>query len=159
MSGSHQASVGGLQLLQLQSLRLWQWYGISNTAKACFDGIFAAYSARDGLLGPRDILEGPRAMGFNSASTLGCVCRQDACHLKLERTMANSVPKFWSFLMDATHSKQVHTAKACFDGIFAAYSARDGLLGPGSHQASVGGLQLLQLQSLRLWQWYGISKA
>jgi 2-methylcitrate dehydratase PrpD len=32
--------------------------------------------------------------------------------------------------MDATHSKQVHTAKACFDGIFAAYSARDGLLGP-----------------------------
>ena len=34
-----------------------------HTAKACFDGIFAAYSARDGLLGPRDILEGPRAMG------------------------------------------------------------------------------------------------
>jgi aconitate decarboxylase len=32
--------------------------------------------------------------------------------------------------MDATHSKQVHTGKACFDGIFAAYSARDGLLGP-----------------------------
>jgi len=34
-----------------------------HTGKACFDGIFAAYSARDGLLGPRDILEGPKAMG------------------------------------------------------------------------------------------------
>lgn len=34
-----------------------------HTGKACFDGIFAAYSAQDGLLGPRDILQGPRAMG------------------------------------------------------------------------------------------------
>ena len=34
-----------------------------HTAKACFDGIFAAYAARDSLLGPRDILEGPRGMG------------------------------------------------------------------------------------------------
>lgn len=32
--------------------------------------------------------------------------------------------------MDATHSKQVHTGKACSDGIFAAYTAKDGLLGP-----------------------------
>ncbi|KAJ5833051.1 hypothetical protein N7474_001362 [Penicillium riverlandense] len=36
----------------------------------------------------------------------------------------------WQFLMDAAHSKQVHTGKACSDGIFAAYTARDGLLGP-----------------------------
>lgn len=34
-----------------------------HTGKACFDGIFAAYTARDNLLGTRDILEGPRAMG------------------------------------------------------------------------------------------------
>ena len=34
-----------------------------------------------------------------------------------------------NFLSDATHSKQVHTAKASFDGLFAAYTARDGLLG------------------------------
>lgn len=35
----------------------------------------------------------------------------------------------WQFLLDATHSKQVHTGKACFDGIFAAYVAKSGLLG------------------------------
>lgn len=34
-----------------------------HTGKACFDGIFAAYTARDNLLGTSDILEGPRAMG------------------------------------------------------------------------------------------------
>ncbi|CAG8138157.1 unnamed protein product [Penicillium olsonii] len=45
-------------------------------------------------------------------------------------TAGTQAAGLWQFLMDATHSKQVHTAKACFDGIFAAYSARDGLLGP-----------------------------
>jgi aconitate decarboxylase len=34
-----------------------------HTGKACFDGIFAAYTARDGLFGTKDILEGPRGMG------------------------------------------------------------------------------------------------
>ncbi|KAJ5498973.1 MmgE/PrpD [Penicillium expansum] len=46
-------------------------------------------------------------------------------------TAGTQAAGLWQFLMDATHSKQVHTAKACFDGIFAAYSARDSLLGPG----------------------------
>ncbi|KAJ5458098.1 hypothetical protein N7475_009486 [Penicillium sp. IBT 31633x] len=45
-------------------------------------------------------------------------------------TAGTQAAGLWQFLMDATHSKQVHTAKACYDGIFAAYSARDGLLGP-----------------------------
>ncbi|KAJ6051714.1 hypothetical protein N7499_011092 [Penicillium canescens] len=45
-------------------------------------------------------------------------------------TAGTQAAGLWQFLLDATHSKQVHTAKACFDGIFAAYSARDGLLGP-----------------------------
>lgn len=45
-------------------------------------------------------------------------------------TAGTQAAGLWQFLMDATHSKQVHTAKACFDGIFAAYSARAGLLGP-----------------------------
>ncbi|CAI7567286.1 unnamed protein product [Penicillium manginii] len=45
-------------------------------------------------------------------------------------TAGTQAAGLWQFLMDATHSKQVHTGKACFDGIFAAHSARDGLLGP-----------------------------
>ncbi|KAJ5637999.1 MmgE/PrpD [Penicillium lividum] len=45
-------------------------------------------------------------------------------------TAGTQAAGLWQFLLDATHSKQVHTGKACFDGIFAAYSARDGLLGP-----------------------------
>ncbi|EXJ53395.1 uncharacterized protein A1O5_13384 [Cladophialophora psammophila CBS 110553] len=36
----------------------------------------------------------------------------------------------WQFLLDATHSKQVHTAQACAGGVFSAYVSRSGLLGP-----------------------------
>lgn len=36
----------------------------------------------------------------------------------------------WQYLTDATHSKQVHTAKANFNGLLSAYAARDGLTGP-----------------------------
>lgn len=58
--------------------------------------------------------------------------------LKLDRertlsaigTAGTQAAGLWQFMLDASHSKQVHTGKACFDGIFAAYSARDGLLGP-----------------------------
>jgi 2-methylcitrate dehydratase PrpD len=35
----------------------------------------------------------------------------------------------WEFLSDATHSKQLHTAKANFNGLLSAYTARDGLTG------------------------------
>lgn len=44
-------------------------------------------------------------------------------------TAGTQAAGLWQFLLDASHSKQVHTGKACFDGIFAAYTARDGLLG------------------------------
>jgi aconitate decarboxylase len=45
-------------------------------------------------------------------------------------TAATQAAGLWQFLLDATHSKQVHTAKACFDGVFAAYVAQSKLLGP-----------------------------
>ncbi|KAL4959518.1 MmgE/PrpD family protein [Aspergillus stella-maris] len=35
----------------------------------------------------------------------------------------------WQFLLDATHSKQVHTAQACASGVFSAYTSASGLLG------------------------------
>ncbi|KAJ5564650.1 MmgE/PrpD [Penicillium frequentans] len=56
---------------------------------------------------------------LNAAATLSAI-----------GTAGTQAAGLWQFLLDATHSKQVHTGKACFDGIFAAYSARDGLLGP-----------------------------
>ncbi|KAL4957060.1 hypothetical protein BDW69DRAFT_201952 [Aspergillus filifer] len=37
----------------------------------------------------------------------------------------------WQFLLDATHSKQVHTAQACASGVFSAYTSAEGLLGTG----------------------------
>ncbi|PKY08692.1 2-methylcitrate dehydratase PrpD [Aspergillus campestris IBT 28561] len=45
-------------------------------------------------------------------------------------TAGTQAAGLWQFLLDATHSKQVHTGKACFDGIFAAYTAQADLLGP-----------------------------
>ncbi|KAJ5811675.1 hypothetical protein N7474_007976 [Penicillium riverlandense] len=45
-------------------------------------------------------------------------------------TAGTQAAGLWQFLLDASHSKQVHTGKACFDGIFAAYTAYFGLLGP-----------------------------
>ncbi|KAH7155945.1 hypothetical protein EDB81DRAFT_867200 [Dactylonectria macrodidyma] len=45
-------------------------------------------------------------------------------------TAATQAAGLWQFLLDATHSKQVHAAKACFDGVFAAYVAQSKLLGP-----------------------------
>jgi len=36
----------------------------------------------------------------------------------------------WQYLTDATHSKQLHTAKANFNGLLSAYTAREGLTGP-----------------------------
>lgn len=45
-------------------------------------------------------------------------------------TAGTQASGLWQFLSDASHSKQVHTGKACFDGAFAAYTAKAGLLGP-----------------------------
>ncbi|KAL3457692.1 2-methylcitrate dehydratase PrpD [Aspergillus heterothallicus] len=76
---------------------------------------------------------------FHSTATAGIlgVAAAAAHLLKLDPaqtlsaigTAGTQAAGLWQFLLDATHSKQVHTGKACFDGIFAAYSARDGLLG------------------------------
>jgi 2-methylcitrate dehydratase PrpD len=35
----------------------------------------------------------------------------------------------WQFLSDATHSKQLHTSKANFNGLLSAYAAKEGLTG------------------------------
>lgn len=57
-------------------------------------------------------------------------------HLNADQTLSaigtagTQAAGLWQFLLDATNSKQVHTGKACFDGIFAAYTAQHGLLGP-----------------------------
>jgi aconitate decarboxylase len=77
---------------------------------------------------------------FHSTATGGVVGVAAAVarllHLDVSQTLSaigtagTQAAGLWQFLLDATHSKQVHTGKACFDGIFAAYSARDGLLGP-----------------------------
>ncbi|KAF7715402.1 Uncharacterized protein PECH_007895 [Penicillium ucsense] len=76
---------------------------------------------------------------FHSTATSGVigVAAATAHLLKLDAeqmlsaigTAGTQAAGLWQFLIDATHSKQVHTGKACFDGIFAAYTARDGLLG------------------------------
>lgn len=45
-------------------------------------------------------------------------------------TAGTQAAGLWQFLLDATHSKQVHTAKAASDGVLSAYLADSGLLGP-----------------------------
>lgn len=45
-------------------------------------------------------------------------------------TAGTQAAGLWQFLVDATHSKQVHTGHACFNGVCAAYLAGAGLLGP-----------------------------
>lgn len=45
-------------------------------------------------------------------------------------TAGTQAAGLWQFLIDATHSKQVHTGTACFNGVCAAYLAGSGLLGP-----------------------------
>ncbi|OGM42658.1 hypothetical protein ABOM_008421 [Aspergillus bombycis] len=60
-----------------------------------------------------------RLLGLDAAAMLSAI-----------GTAGTQASGLWQFLLDATHSKQVHTGKACFDGIFAAYTAKSGLLGP-----------------------------
>lgn len=45
-------------------------------------------------------------------------------------TAGTQAAGLWQFLLDATHSKQVHTGKAASDGVLSAYLAGSGLLGP-----------------------------
>ncbi|KAL4803075.1 hypothetical protein BDV18DRAFT_146204 [Aspergillus unguis] len=46
-------------------------------------------------------------------------------------TAGTQAAGLWQFLLDATHSKQVHTAQACAAGVFSAYTSASGLLGTG----------------------------
>ncbi|EPE03991.1 hypothetical protein F503_04839 [Ophiostoma piceae UAMH 11346] len=55
-------------------------------------------------------------------------------------TAGTQAAGLWQFLIDATHAKQVHTAKAGFEGIFAAYTARAGLLGTADVLEGVSGM-------------------
>ena len=67
---------------------------------------------------------------LGAAAAVGRLLRLDAQQmLSALGTAGTEAAGLWQFLSDATHSKQVHTAKASFDGLFAAYTARDGLLG------------------------------
>lgn len=76
---------------------------------------------------------------FHSTATAGVFGAAAAAahllHLNVEQTLwafgtaGTQAAGLWQFMVDATYSKQVHSGKACFDGIFAAYTARDGLSG------------------------------
>ncbi|KAE8378164.1 hypothetical protein BDV26DRAFT_197755 [Aspergillus bertholletiae] len=65
-----------------------------------------------------------------AAATARLLRLDSAAMLSSMGTAGTQAAGLWQFLLDATHSKQVHTGKACFDGIFAAYTAKSGLLGP-----------------------------
>lgn len=45
-------------------------------------------------------------------------------------TAGTQAAGLWQYLLDATHSKQVHAGSACFTGVSAAYLSAAGLLGP-----------------------------
>ena len=45
-------------------------------------------------------------------------------------TAGTQAAGLWEYMAQATHSKQIHTAKANFNGLLSAYTARDGLTGP-----------------------------
>lgn len=46
-------------------------------------------------------------------------------------TAGTQASGLWQFLLDAAHSKQVHTAQACAAGVFSAYTSALGLRGAG----------------------------
>ena len=55
-------------------------------------------------------------------------------------TAGTQAAGLWQYLREATHSKQVHTGKACFNGLISAYTARDGLTGPKDILGGVKGM-------------------
>ncbi|CAK7245812.1 MAG: hypothetical protein STHCBS139747_007412 [Sporothrix thermara] len=67
---------------------------------------------------------------FGAATAAAHLLKLDAVQmLSALGTAGTQAAGLWQFLLDATHGKQVHTAKAGFDGVFAAYAARAGLRG------------------------------
>jgi 2-methylcitrate dehydratase PrpD len=55
-------------------------------------------------------------------------------------TAGTQAAGLWQYLLDAAHSKQIHTAKAGFNGLLSAYQAREGVTGPADILGGVKGL-------------------
>ncbi|KAL4928900.1 MmgE/PrpD family protein [Aspergillus undulatus] len=78
---------------------------------------------------------------FHTTATTGILgaAATSACLLRLNTdqfvsalgTAGTQAAGLWQFLLDATHSKQVHTAQACAAGVYSAYTSASGLLGTG----------------------------
>ncbi|KAL4777987.1 hypothetical protein BJX76DRAFT_363155 [Aspergillus varians] len=67
---------------------------------------------------------------LGAAATTAYLLRLDADQfLSAIGTAGTQAAGLWQFLLDATHSKQVHTAQACAAGVFSAYTSASGLLG------------------------------
>lgn len=78
---------------------------------------------------------------YGAAAAAARVLRLDAAQtLSALGTAGTQAAGLWQFLVDATHGKQVHTAKAGFDGVLAAYAARAGLLGTADVLEGVNGM-------------------
>ncbi|KAL4815466.1 hypothetical protein BDW67DRAFT_176284 [Aspergillus spinulosporus] len=67
---------------------------------------------------------------LGAAATTAYLLRLDSDRfLSSIGTAGTQAAGLWQFLLDATHSKQVHTAQACAAGVFSAYTSASGLLG------------------------------
>lgn len=78
---------------------------------------------------------------FGATAAAANLLRLDAAQtLSALGTAGTQAAGLWQFLVDATHSKQVHTGKAGFDGVFSAYAAQAGLLGTGDVLEGESGL-------------------
>ena len=78
---------------------------------------------------------------FGAAAAAAQLLRLDGRQtLSAFGTAGTQAAGLWQFLIDATHAKQVRTAKAGFEGIFAAYTARAGLVGTADVLEGVSGM-------------------
>lgn len=78
---------------------------------------------------------------YGAAAAAAHLLKLDASQtLSAIGTAGTQAAGLWQFLVDATHGKQVHTAKAGFDGVLAAYTAKAGLLGTADVLEGVNGM-------------------
>ncbi|KAL1891982.1 hypothetical protein Sste5346_007326 [Sporothrix stenoceras] len=78
---------------------------------------------------------------YGAAAASAHLLKLDAAQtLSALGTAGTQAAGLWQFLVDATHGKQVHTAKAGFDGVLAAYTAKAGLLGTADVLEGVNGM-------------------
>ncbi len=63
----------------------------------------------------------------SAMSTSRAICLNDAQTLNALGSAGTQAAGLWQFLRDAADSKQLHTAKACSDGLLSAYTAQFGL--------------------------------